>query len=87
MSIGEYSLLAWGEAQASRYLRAVEDACERLARNPMLGRACDEIRPGLRRMPEGSHTIFYRAASTGILVVRVLHASMLPERRLDAGDR
>lgn len=80
-SIGAYTLQTWGEAQASHYLSSLEDCCERLARNPMLGRACDEIRPGLRRMPEGRHVIFYQRKVRGIFVVRILHAGMLPEEQ------
>ncbi len=31
-------------------------------------------------MEQGSHVIFYRQRSGGILISRVLHRSMLPER-------
>ena len=82
IDIGEYSLRAWGEAQTIRYLNRIEDCMERLAESPMLGRACDEIRPGLRRMEEGRHVIFYRQKNKGILVSRVLHQSMIPRDRM-----
>jgi len=32
-------------------------------------------------MESGKHVIFYRRESAGILVVRVLHQRMLPERQ------
>lgn len=54
-NIAAYTLRTWGEVQTSRYLHEMEDCCERLANNPMLGRACDEIRPGLRRLEQGQH--------------------------------
>lgn len=79
--ISGYTLSTWGDAQAERYLDAIQDSCERLAANPMLGRACDEIRPGLRRMQEGKHVIFYRIREGGIFVSRILHQSMRPESR------
>lgn len=79
-SIGAYTLQTWGEDQAIRYLDDLEACCRMLAENPMLGRACDEVRPGLRRMACGRHIIFYREDNKGILVSRVLHLSMLPER-------
>ncbi|MGD0367053.1 MAG: type II toxin-antitoxin system RelE/ParE family toxin [Acidobacteriaceae bacterium] len=82
VDIGAYSLRTWGEARTIRYLNQLEDAMERLAGNPMLGRACDEIRPGLRRMQEGRHVIFYRRRERGIRVIRILHQNMLPESRL-----
>lgn len=78
--IGAYTLRTWGEEQADRYLSALEDCCRRLAANPLLGRLCEEISPDLRRMEQGSHVIFYRQRSGGILISRVLHRSMLPER-------
>jgi toxin ParE1/3/4 len=51
-----------------------------LAGNPGLGRSCDHVRPGLRRMEHGKHVVFYREEAGGILVVRILHRLMLPEK-------
>jgi toxin ParE1/3/4 len=79
MDIGTYSLNKWGEDQTVRYLDALEACCQQLADNPRLGRACDQIRPGLRRMEIGRHVIFYRLESKGISVSRILHQRMLPE--------
>jgi toxin ParE1/3/4 len=79
-SIGDYTFRTWGEAQADRYMTELEDCCKRLARNPGLGRLCDYVRPGLRRMERGRHVVFYRQEPGGILIVRLLHQSMLPER-------
>jgi toxin ParE1/3/4 len=50
-----------------------------LADNPVLGRACDDVRPGLRRMESGRHVVFYREVAAGILISRILHQSMFPE--------
>lgn len=86
MNIGAYSLDKWGEDQTTRYIDALEACCQRLVDNPQLGRACDQIRPGLRRMETGSHVVFYRIESREILVSRILHQRMLPERRsIDEG--
>jgi toxin ParE1/3/4 len=81
LEIGSYTLGTWGEAQVERYFREMESCCQRLADYPALGRACDEIRPGLRRMEHGKHVVFYRQDSRGILVCRILHRRMLPERQ------
>ena len=62
MEIARYTLERWGEDQAVRYIDALEVCCWQLARNPGLGRACDDIRPGLRRMESGQHVVFYRTA-------------------------
>lgn len=51
-----------------------------LADNPASGRNCDDVRPGLRRVERGRHVIFYRETAEGILVSRILHQRMLPEK-------
>ena len=86
VAIGAYTLQQWGVEQTIRYLDQLETCCERLAENPLLGRPCDEIRPGLRRMEQGRHVIFYRQQKKGIVVSRMLHQRMLPERH-DLGDK
>ena len=80
LEIGRYTLLKWGEAQANRYLEMLEAGCERLSRNPGLGRSSESIRPALLRMECGRHVIFYRRTASGILISRILHRQMLPER-------
>ena len=81
LSIGAYTLRTWGEDQTIRYMNDLEACCQMLADNPSLGRACDDVRPGLRRMERGRHVVFYREDAGGILVSRILHQRMLPERR------
>ncbi len=79
-SFGVYALNTWGEAQTIRYIDELEDYCRRLADSPASGRPCDHIRPGLYRAEVGKHVIFLRREPTGILVSRILHQRMLPER-------
>jgi toxin ParE1/3/4 len=85
LSVGEYTLRTWGKAQTARYLAELETFCQTLADNPALGRTCDDIRPGLCRLEYGKHVVFYRQEQTGILIVRILHQSMLPEKH-DTSD-
>jgi len=79
LDIATYTLETWGQDQAVRYVDDLEACCRRLADNPELGRACEHIRPGLRRMEHGRHVLFYRMEADGILVSRILHHRMLPE--------
>jgi toxin ParE1/3/4 len=79
--IGLYSFRTWGEAQTDRYTCQLEDCCQLIADNPALGRLCDEIRPGLRRMEQGKHVVFYREDPGGILISRILHQRVLPEKQ------
>jgi toxin ParE1/3/4 len=78
--IATYTLKTCGASQAAYDLDELEACCQSLADNPSLGRACDDVRPGLRRMEQGKHVIFYREHKGGILVSRVLHQRMLPEQ-------
>lgn len=80
-NIGLYTLGTWGEAQTERYILQLEHCCRLLADNPALGRPCNNVRPGLRRMEQGKHVVFYREDAGGILVSRTLHQRMLPERQ------
>lgn len=80
LSIGEFTLREWGISQAASYLGEIETCCQILADNPSLGRRCDYVRPGLRRHEHGKHVLFYRRDSDGILISRILHQRMLPDR-------
>ena len=82
VSIGVYTLRSWGPEQTVRYIDELEACCQRLADNPAAGRPCDHVRPGLRRMEQGKHVIFFRRERGGILVSRILHERMLPERHV-----
>jgi toxin ParE1/3/4 len=84
--IGVYTFRIWGEAQTDRYIGELEDCCQQLADNPRLGRTCDEVRPGLRRREQGRHVVFYRKEPGGILVSRILHQRMLPEKQIIDDD-
>jgi toxin ParE1/3/4 len=55
--IWDYSCHRWGVEQADEYLRELQRAIERAGANPRIGRACDEIRPGYRKLAAGSHTL------------------------------
>ena len=80
-NIGIYTSRTWGEAQTDRYIRQLENCRQLIADNSALGRPCDEIRPGLRRMEQGKHVVFYREDPGGILISRILHQRMLPENQ------
>jgi toxin ParE1/3/4 len=76
----DYSTDKWGEGHAISYLTDFVMCFEKIAKLPDLGRACDSIHPGFRRIARGSHVIFYRPARDGVFISRVLHQSMLPTR-------
>ena len=81
--IWDYARGRWGVDQAEEYLRELQRAIERAAANPSIGRACDEILPGYRKLAAGSHTLFYRVTAEAVIdVVRVLHQRMDVDRHL-----
>jgi toxin ParE1/3/4 len=81
VGIGTYTLRTWGERQAERYIGDLHERCRMLADNPALGRACDDVRPALRRLEFGQHVVFYRVDARGILVSRILHQRMLASKQ------
>jgi toxin ParE1/3/4 len=81
-AIIDYTTDRWGEAQAVRYIKDLRDRFQQIADTPLLGRACHRIRPGYRRIEQGSHVIFYRQDAGSIVVSRVLHQRMLPRRHI-----
>ena len=88
LSIGDYTLHKWGKAQAARYIGELEVCCQTLADNPALGRLCDHVRPGLHRHEPGTHVVFYRPERGGIVVSRIRHQRILPDRHvIDGGDK
>ena len=79
--IWDYTDESWGPEQAEGYLRELQKAIERIAVNPLIGKACDEIRPGYRKLASGSHVLFYRVDDV-VNIIRVLHGRMDVDRNL-----
>lgn len=75
-AIWAYSVESWGEDQAERYLRGIQAAIETVADDPRRAIACDDIRPGYRKLHTGSHVIFFKVETDQVIVVRILHGRM-----------
>lgn len=58
---------------ANRIAAAVDKKCEALGRFPEMGRAREEIIPGLRSTLVGKYVLFYRIRGEVVEVLRVLH--------------
>lgn len=77
MSIARFTQERWGVRQRNAFLKEIDRLFRDLAGNPMLGRACDDIRAGYRKLPHGSHVIYYKPLDGDeLLIVRILHAAM-----------
>ena len=76
-SIAKFTQERWGVRQRNTYLKEIDQVFRALAKNPVMGRACDEVREGYRKFPHGSHVIYYsEIESDPLLIVRILHVTM-----------
>lgn len=60
-------------AAADRLLEVLDQKSLALARNPLMGRAREDIAAGVRHFPVGRYLILYRAIDDGVEVVRYVH--------------
>jgi toxin ParE1/3/4 len=82
-SIATFTENRWGKAQRNMYIKQLDDAFTLLGENYEAGTACDNIRKGYRKFPQGSHLIFYKLGTTAsIFIVRILHKSMDIDSRI-----
>ena len=73
-----YTLIEFGDVQATKYYQGLVNCFKNLENNPKLGTVAVEIRENYLRFPHESHVIFYQQEETGIFIVRVLHSKMDP---------
>ena len=73
--IADYTIAEFGVEQARKYRDLLQACFQSLLGNQGLGRSAEELAPGLRRIRQQAHVIFYRSAGSAILIVRVLHHS------------
>jgi toxin ParE1/3/4 len=84
-SIARFTESRWGKRQRNAYLKEMDQVFRALARNPLMGKACDEIRDGYRKLPHGAHVIYYQLPNAdGLLIVRILHAAMDADSQMHA---
>ena len=62
-------------AAADRLATGIDDACQRLATQPGVGRMRDDLSPGLRTVVVEKYLIFFRVTDDEVIVVRILHAA------------
>jgi toxin ParE1/3/4 len=69
-----YTRRQWGQRQRAAYKTVIDRALRELTGFPNLGRARDEISPGLRRFSAGSQVIYYRVSDKALIVTRIVHS-------------
>lgn len=76
-SIALFTEKIWGRQQRNLYIKQLDEAFHMLADTPLTGKACDDIKTGYKKFPQGSHIIFYKTGEkTSIEIIRVLHKHM-----------
>jgi toxin ParE1/3/4 len=75
-AIAAYTIETWGAEQLESYLQSMIDRFEWLARNPLAGRERNDIHPGYRSFPEGSHVVFYLISDDYVDIIGIPHKSM-----------
>ena len=80
--IADYTISEFGTDQARLYRDQLRACFLSLLDNPQLGRSAEEVAPGLRRIRQQAHIVFYKYAQNELLIVRVLHHGMDFERHL-----
>jgi len=72
----------WGEAQAERYLGALEAGIDDILKSPTTGKTRDTLRKGYWSKALEHHVIFYTFTEKEVRIRRVLHEVMDVERHL-----
>ena len=76
-SIARFTQSRWGVRQRNAYLKEMDQIFRSLAENPQMGRPCDEIREGYRKLPHREHVVYYKQPTEDeVLIVRILHGTM-----------
>ena len=76
-SIAKFTQSQWGVRQRNTYLKEMDQVFRSLAENPLMGRPCDEIREGYRKLPHGAHVIYYKQPTEDeVLIIRILPGTM-----------
>ena len=60
---------------ADRFVERIYAAEDLLADFPEIGKARNDVAPGLRKWAVGSYLMFYRVAPDAIEIVRILHGA------------
>lgn len=71
-----YTMQTWNEAQADRYITAIYDRFQWLAKQPQMGKPRPDIEHGYYCFPQTQHLIFYLTRDNAIDIIGVLHRSM-----------
>lgn len=67
-----YGYELFGEEKADEYYHGFFSTFERIASNPFVYQSVDHIRPGYRRCPYGSDSIYYKINRNTVEIMAIL---------------
>ena len=62
-------------AAALRLIERIEQSCQLLAENPLIGESCDFLAERLRMTVVGNYIVFHRPVDDGVEVARIIHGA------------
>ena len=62
-------------AAADKMIARLVERFDMLARQPLIGEACPELKPELRNFPVRPYVIYYAVESDEVAIFRVLHGA------------
>ena len=72
-----YTFEQWSEKQADTYYMEILQHCEKVAKNPAVGRSYHYVVDDVRGSKVNKHIIFYRPTDlNAIEIIRILHERM-----------
>ena len=77
-----WSFRMFGETRADRYLDDLDAAMRMCGSDPESGKNRDTLRVGYRSLLVGKHLVFYTFTDETVLIRRVLHGNMDPDRHV-----
>lgn len=81
--IGEETEARWGRYQCERYISKLYKRIQRLADQPRMGTARDDLGEGRRIFVSDKHLILYRIVGNRVQIMRVLPSSMDLKREIE----
>jgi toxin ParE1/3/4 len=62
-------------AAARRWIEGMREKFKMIVRQPLIGEACDELRPAMRFVVYGNYVVYYTIRKGRIYIVRVVHGA------------
>ena len=62
-------------AAADKLVARLVERFDMLARQPLIGEACPELKPDLRKFPVRPYVIYYAVEAGEVAIIRILHGA------------